>query len=48
MENHLTVNLSDFTPMELANIENAAKAKNMTVQEYIIFLLEGVATPNNG
>jgi hypothetical protein len=31
--------------MELANIKLAAQSKNMTLEEYIVFLFQGVATP---
>lgn len=45
MQNAITVDLTQFTPMELANIELAANSKKMSIEEYIIFLLQGVATP---
>lgn len=45
MQNEITIDLSAFTPMELSNIQAAASAKKMTLHEYLIFLLSGVATP---
>lgn len=43
---NVTVDLSMFTDMELQAIELAASSKNMTLVEYIVFLLSGVATPS--
>lgn len=45
MQNEIVIDLSAFTPMELSNIRAAAAAKKMTLDEYLIFLLSGVATP---
>ena len=45
MQNVVTIDLSQFTAMELANIKLAAQGKKMTLEEYIAFLLQGVATP---
>lgn len=41
----VNVDLSGFTPSELLKIEAAAESKKMTVEQYLLFLLQGVQTP---
>ena len=36
----ITLELSSFTPMELATIKQAAAEKQMTLEQYIVFLLK--------
>lgn len=45
MQSVITVDLSYFTPMERANLERAASEKQMTLEQFVTFLLSGVATP---
>ena len=41
----LTIDLSRFTDMERQSLEAAAAINNMTLEQYVAFLIQGVATP---
>jgi hypothetical protein len=43
----ITIDLNQFTPMERQAIESAASEKKMTLEQFISFLLSGVATPEH-
>ena len=45
MQKEIVIDLSSFTKMELANIEQAALSMGMSMQQYVVFLMSGVATP---
>lgn len=36
----ITLDLSDFTPLELERIKKAAEEKQMTLEQYVYFLLK--------
>ena len=42
---NILIDLSGFTPSELLKIEAAAEAKKMTIEQFVLFLLQGVQTP---
>jgi hypothetical protein len=46
MQSEITIDLTHFTPLELANIERAASEKQMTLEQFVTFLISGVATPS--
>ena len=41
----VTIDIDSFTQQEQQAIQSAAASLNMTLSDYIIFLLQGVATP---